>query len=51
MLETGTDPQNENEWEREARKQKLAETDDELPSTPAKRDCDDKAKRIKSHAE
>ena len=31
---------------REARKQKLAEADDELLSTSAKRDCGDKAKSV-----
>ena len=44
----GTDPHNENEWKREARKQKLAETEDELLSASAKKDCDDKAKRTNS---
>ena len=43
----GTDPHIEKEKKREARKQKLAEADDKLHSTSAKRDCGDKAKRIK----
>ena len=42
----GTDPHNEKEGKREARKQKLAEADGELLSTSAKRGCGDKAKRI-----
>ena len=43
----GTDPQKENAWKREAQKQKLAETEDELLSISAKRDCGEKAKRMK----
>ena len=39
-------PHNEAVWKREAHKQKLEETDDELPSTSAKRDCGEKAKGI-----
>ena len=44
----GTDPHTEKEWKREARKQKLAEADDELLSTSARRDSAEKAKRINS---
>ena len=40
----GTDPHNEKEGKREARKQKFAQADDELLRTSAKRGCSDKAK-------
>ena len=43
----GNNPHKEKEGKREALKQKLAEVDDELLSTSAKRGCGDKAKRIK----
>ena len=42
-------PHNEKMGKREARKQKLAETEDEQLSISAKRDCDDKAKRMNSY--
>ena len=44
----GTYPHNEKDRTREARKQKLAEAEEELLSISGKRDCGDKAKRIKS---
>ena len=46
MEKTGTHPHNEKMGKREARKQKLAEAEDELLRTSVKRDCGDKAKRI-----
>ena len=46
MLEKpGNNPHNEKVWRREARKQKLAEADDEPLSTSVKRDCGYKASK------